>query len=202
MGKFHPDFEPNKVFHVYNHAVGNENLFKEPDNYRYFLDKFKEHIAPICKVYAFALLPNHFHFSLKINSLEELHKVSKKELKIDEDYSKFVSQQFSNFFNAYAKAYNKKYERRGALFEDYVKRKPVLDHDYFLKLIQYIHFNPVHHGFCSKIHHWYYTSYHAYLSEKPTIIEREVGLNRFSGIDNFLLLHDAEPEHFDDDIEF
>ena len=202
MSKFHPPFEPNKVYHVFNHAVGSENLFREPDNYRYFLEKFKRHIVPISKVYAFALLPNHFHFTLKIKSKEEIFEKSNKTLVTEKDYSEFISQQFSNLFNAYAKAFNKKYDRRGALFIDYVKRSSVEDKDYFKHLIRYIHYNPVHHGFCNLLHNWYYTSYHAFLSDKPSIIERETILKFFDGKDNFIKYHDSEPSRFDNDIEF
>ena len=120
----------------------------------------------------------------------------------EKDYSEFISQQFSNLFNAYAKAFNKKYDRRGALFIDYVKRKPVEDRDYFMNLIRYIHYNPVHHGFCNLLHNWYYTSYHAFLSDKPSIIEREMILKFFDGKENFIKYHDSEPLRFDNDIEF
>ncbi|WJK01760.1 hypothetical protein [Elizabethkingia anophelis] len=53
---------------------------------------------------------------------------------------------FSNMLNAYAKAYNKKYNRRGSLFLDFLKRKRVDSENYLLKLVHYIHNNPVNHG--------------------------------------------------------
>ena len=139
---------------------------------------------------------------MKIKSKEEILEKSNKSIITEKDYSEFISQQFSNLFNAYAKAFNKKYDRRGALFIDYVKRKPVEDKDYFMNLIRYVHYNPVHHGFCNLLHNWYYTSYHAFLSDKPSIIERETILNLFNGKDNFIKYHDSEPLRFDNDIEF
>ena len=31
--------EPECYYHFYNHATGNDNLFREEENYRYFLEK-------------------------------------------------------------------------------------------------------------------------------------------------------------------
>jgi len=60
--KFQDDFEPEIFFHIYNHAVGTENLFRNPENYRFFLRKYSQYTAPIWETYAYCLLPNHFHF--------------------------------------------------------------------------------------------------------------------------------------------
>ncbi|MCF3109969.1 hypothetical protein LL912_14400 [Niabella sp. CC-SYL272] len=35
----------------------------------------------------------------------------------------FVMQQFSNWLNGYAKAFNKRYRRMGGLFMDYIKER-------------------------------------------------------------------------------
>ena len=66
------------------------------------------------------------------------------------DIHKYVMQKVSNFFNGYAKAYNIRFERKGILFVDYTKRFLVDYDDYFTSVINYIHQNPVHHGFVSK----------------------------------------------------
>lgn len=59
------------------------------------------------------------------------------QLEEDLDYEKFVMQQFSNFFNCYTKSFNKKFNRKGALFIDYLKRT-LIDSDDYLKNIVYI----------------------------------------------------------------
>jgi len=38
---------PDTSFHIYNHANGFENVFKETENYRFFLEKYQLHISPI-----------------------------------------------------------------------------------------------------------------------------------------------------------
>jgi len=60
------------TYHIYNQANGSENLFKENENYRYFLQQYKKYIHPIAHTYAYCLLPNHFHFLLAIKGEREL----------------------------------------------------------------------------------------------------------------------------------
>lgn len=147
-------FECGYVYHVYTHSNGKDLIFRETENYRYFLDKLLKYIIPIAKIYAYCLMPNHFHLLLRFKNLDSI---------LDEDQHKYLMKQFSNLLNGYAKAYNKKYNRKGALFLDYLKRKRVDEEKYLIKLFHYIHNNPVHHGFVSKADQWEHSSYHSYL---------------------------------------
>ncbi|NJN98293.1 MAG: hypothetical protein HC875_31500 [Anaerolineales bacterium] len=81
----------------------------------------------------------------------------------------------------YTNAYNKVYQRRGALFIDYLRRKRVENQRYFIKLVHYIHYNPVHHGFCQNVEDWPYSSYRAVLSQKESKVEKETVLAWFGG---------------------
>ena len=173
--KYFESFQSEKIYHIYNHAVGNENLFRTKDNYVYFLKKYSQYIYPVCKTFVYCLMPNHFHFLIEIRNSEELYKhfVSiKPENKMvkPKDFSEpeFVMQQFSNLFNSYAKSYNKAFKRRGALFNDYLRRKSVGHDIYISRLVHYIHSNPVHHKFCKNASDWEFTSYDSIISNKPT----------------------------------
>ena len=33
---------PNRLYHLYTHANGSENLFRSDENFRYFLKRYKE----------------------------------------------------------------------------------------------------------------------------------------------------------------
>ena len=62
-------------YHIFNHANGFENVFRQPDNFRYFLEKYRLYIAPIAETYAYCLMPNHFHLVVRIRKravIEEL----------------------------------------------------------------------------------------------------------------------------------
>ena len=45
-----------KYYHIYNHANGDDNLFREQKNYKYFLDKYKQHIYTIAETVAWCLM--------------------------------------------------------------------------------------------------------------------------------------------------
>lgn len=175
---------PDKVYHIYNHANGSENLFRSDKNYRYFLAKYAQYIYPVVDTYAYCLMPNHFHLMVRIRSEEELLeylkiKKSRKDLEPPlqgfqtlEEVSLSISRQFSHFFNAYTQAYNKMYNRKGSLFIPRFKRKLVQDENYFTRLIAYIHLNPVKDGFCKNMLDWEHSSIHAYCHEKTTKVNR------------------------------
>jgi REP element-mobilizing transposase RayT len=195
---------PSQVYHLYNHAVGSENLFREDANYLYFLDLYQKHIVPVCRTYSYALMSNHFHLLVQVRPMELLAALASPRKRLDtlDNAAEFVMQQFSNFFNAYAKAYNKRYNRRGALFVDYLRRKPVDNAHYFQQVVLYHHFNPVRHDFCDTPLGYRFSSYPAYLSDQPTLIERDVVIARFGGRESFIARHQGYDWRTDDDLDF
>lgn len=179
----------DKFYHIYNRGINSENLFKETTNYEYFLSLYREHIDIIADTYSFCLMKNHFHLLVKIKSEEELENFSKRH----------ISQSFSNLYNAYTKAFNKKYHRHGALFERPFKRKLIKNENYLLNLIQYIHNNPVHHGFCENPIEYPWSSYLSCLSQKPTRLKREKVIELFEDIENFKYLHSMKKYDYEFD---
>lgn len=100
MSKQHISLLPDYYYHLFNRAVGNEKLFQTDENYRYFLTKMKQHILPVADLFAYSLLPNHFHLLIRIKPVDnllsflELKKgkpVNEKENKL----SDFIMEQFS-----------------------------------------------------------------------------------------------------------
>jgi hypothetical protein len=109
--------QPDIFYHIYNHANGADNLFREERNYHYFIQQWEKYILPIADTYAYCLMPNHFHALIKIKGIETLSKNEKFESILRdptgfENLSGLISKQFGNFFNSYAKAFNKMYDRR------------------------------------------------------------------------------------------
>ena len=181
-----PPLEPSSYYHIYNHANGNDALFKSDENYYYFLEKYSLHIDPFVNTFAYCLMPNHFHFFIQVNEQSaQTSEVLKTDIPKEIDLSKL----FSNYFNSYTKAYNERYDRKGSLFNHRFKRKKVETTDYFIQLIKYIHLNPVHHGFVKHPSDWKFSSYHSFLDNKKTKIKRNEVLKWFDGTDNFRDLH-------------
>jgi len=195
--------EADKMFHIYNHAVGKENFFNSTDNYNFFLLKFKKYLQNYIDIYAYCLMPNHFHFVIKVKSKEyiinELNRLNRptRFLKPRRSYNsetenfipKIISRQFSHFFNSYAKAYNKKNNRMGSLFKNRFNREPIEDENYLKKVIIYIHNNPVEAGFVKKQSEWKYSSYNSIISNKTTLLKRREVIELFEDLENFIFCH-------------
>ena len=196
--KYFIPLEAGQFYHIFNHAVGSEKLFKNDENYNYFLKKFNEYISPIASTFSYVLIPNHFHFLIEIKDKKELYEsyrileankeFPKVKPETELDFEKFVMQQFSNFFNCYTKSFNKKHNRKGALFIDYLRRTLISNEEYLRNIVTYIHQNPIH-QLCTKLEEWKYSSYNSILSEKPTLLEREEVINWFGNLENFIFMH-------------
>lgn len=222
----------NTYYHIYNRGVNRENIFVEERNYELFIRLFEKHLLLVADLFAYCLLRNHFHISVRIKSEEEILetrktlKVSPPDLEHDmpgpcarrEENSqrkplgferkslgcRYVSDQFSNFFNAYAKTINKAYGRTGSLFQHPFGRVPITTDRQFWNVIAYIHQNPQKHGFVKDFREWKYSSYGVILSERSNRINRAEVMKWFGTRDDYLSLHkqwvtDAQAKWFTGD---
>jgi len=207
-----PPLEHGKYFHIYNRGINRCNLFAENKNYEYFLNLYDKYISEIAQTYAWVLMPNHFHFLVQIKEEEKIgfnlkkqvvkaesaNRIEGQSLISSSDFDNtldFTSQkykpenQFSNLFNAYAQAFNRKYKRTGSLFEHTFHRKEVDNIGYFKQVILYIHQNPVHHGFCSHPIEYPWSSYITCVSDKKTKLQRDAVVGWFKSVEEFKLTH-------------
>lgn len=144
-----------EIYHVFNRSIARQPIFfKEKDcqraldilNYYRFADlplrfshynrlptdqkqRFLEkHVAsaiPIVEIYAYCLMPNHFHLLIKPLTPEALS-----------TYMRKVQ-------NSYSKYFNTKYERTGSLFQFMFKAVHIATEEQLLHISRYIHLNPV-----------------------------------------------------------
>ncbi|WKK79240.1 transposase [Marivirga arenosa] len=180
--------ETGQTYHIYNHANGSENIFREEENYRFFLKQYKKHLADVVDTYAYCLMPNHFHFLVKVKEADVLKKnpTFEKLDSLDEIEAK-ASKQFANLFISYTMAFNKKYNRKGSLFMKNFKRKPIESIEQWQEAFLYIHINPIKHKFSNKIEDWNWSSWHAYNNmESRSLLARPKAIGYFDNIDNLL----------------
>jgi putative transposase len=90
-------FEPCGYYHVWTHANGIENIFREEENYYFFLSKYSFYLSPVVKTFAYCLMPNHFHFMIKVK----------------EDPALSTSKAFSNLLNSYCQSYKRNAIEKG-----------------------------------------------------------------------------------------
>ncbi len=176
--------EEGNMYHIYNRGINDTDIFKEKRNYYFFLDKYKAYCSDILETYAYALLKNHFHLMVKVKeNIIVTRKDGKGEIKLN------ASKQLSHFFNSYAQAYNKTYNRHGKLFEEPFRRKLIEKETYFTAMINYIHCNPQKHGFVKDFRDWEFTSWHSIIDNEPAFISKEKVIRWFGTMENFQKNH-------------
>lgn len=200
MNKYYLPLEPEKYYHIYNHAVGGINIFEKEENYYYFLEKYKEHLSEVVDTYAYCLLRNHFHLAVRVKEFDVLKTLPKfqtlaklnNEDEKNKKLSLLISKAFSNFFSSYTQAFNKQQNRRGSLFEKPFHRKPITSNNYFKQLIAYIHYNPIHHGFVEDLRDWKHSSFESFFTDKATLLKKEEVLEWFNNKKEFINFHNQE----------
>ncbi len=120
------EFAPGQYYHIYNHSVAEQVLFRDENDYLRCLKIIKRYYnATDYSILAYCLMPNHYHFLI---------------------YQKTgvpVYESFRNIWYCYTCYYNKKYGRKGTLFANKLQHIGIKDANYILHLCAYIHHNPV-----------------------------------------------------------
>ena len=123
---------PDCFYHIYNRGINGCDVFKKEENYIFFLNRFAKYLSDYTDVYAYCLMPNHFHFLIKVKSeleIESFVKVQNFDKAPKEglhSYNSIVSKQIGKFISSYSQAYNKVNNRHGALLEAPFNRKELI----------------------------------------------------------------------------
>jgi REP element-mobilizing transposase RayT len=160
--------EIDRYYHIYNRGNNKENIFLEEEHYKLFLEKYTEMVYPYVNTYAYCLLPNHFHFLIKVDHVDP------------NSCCQQPSHLLRKFFQFYAIWFNRKQNRRGSLFSKYYRRIEVSNDEYLRRLVHYIHFNPVKHGVAKDFKSYPHSSFSCFSSFQPTIIARSETLSWFN----------------------
>lgn len=115
---------PQSIFHVMVRSVGDIALYrdnKDKDRFVFLIKKYKTLFQ--FKVYAFCIMTNHSHILIDTNGAD-------------------ISDIMHGINQSYAQYYNRKYNRRGHLFQDRFKSKIINSDRYLLVCSAYIHNNP------------------------------------------------------------
>ncbi len=135
-------FIKGRSFHFYNHAVDEEALFYNRDDYLILLRKLKTVLLlHSASIFAYCLMPNHFHFLIRQDNDRPAYKI------------------FNNLFSYYVQVFNKRHNRKGRLFQGPLKHKLINKEEYLIYLCQYIHCNPVKAGIINNIEEWEFSNY-------------------------------------------
>ncbi len=149
------------IYHVILRGINGQVIFKDNEDYKKLIQTINEYkeISGY-EIYAFCLMNNHIHLLMK-EGKEDLGIV------------------FRRIGASYVYWYNKKYKRRGHLFQDRYKSEPVEDDEYFLTVLRYIHQNPIKAGIETNISKYPWSSYNEYLG-KENICDIKFALDFFA----------------------
>ncbi len=207
----HTALEYDKFYHIYNRGINGCPLFRHTDNYEHFLNLYDKYISPVANTYAWVLMNNHFHFLVRVKSINQIGYYKPLNTDRSNDSVRFQtiqnlseskgpdkvkkpdpSRHFSHLFNAYTKYYNIKTKRSGSLFERPFKRIKINSLAHLKYLVYYIHHNPVHHGFCDDMLEYPWSSYLTILSPKKTNLKRDEVLKWYKDQHYYKEYHSSE----------
>ncbi len=171
-------FIEGEIYHVFNKSISGYGIFKDLDNSQRFLNVFEYYndslitkcfsqftkrkkfdyqniIYPLnnsfCKVLSYCIMPDHYHFLLKILKNNSL--------------SKF----FNNVENSYTRYFNTKFNRKGPLWQSPFKSVEIKSNEQLLHVSRYIHLNPTTSYLADKPEDWIFSSYNDFISDKKVL---------------------------------
>ncbi len=171
---------PGNIYHIYNRGVNKERIFYSDKNYLFFIYKMSRYLVQHAEVFAYCLMPNHFHILVQVN---------------DEF---FVAKSMHPLLVSYVKALHLELNRIGPLFQGRFQANLIEDNEYFLDCLKYIFLNPVHAGLVKMPSEWRYSSYNDYLHhDKNSFINSSPVLSYFDNVSDFREFIEIECENYE-----
>lgn len=128
------------IYHVIARGNNKEYIFKESIDKGYFIKLLKDNRGAMgYVVYGYVLMDNHYHL-------------------IIQTMDKKLQEIMHLLNNKYSKLFNTKYNRVGHVFQGRYKAILVQDERYILKLLRYVHQNPVRAGICKRAEQYKWSS--------------------------------------------
>lgn len=149
-------FISNGIYHILNRGNGRQRVFHKDRDYLAFLkllDETKQQYR--IDLYAYCLMPNHFHLLLKPLEGEEL------------------SPAMQWFMTTHVRRYHQHYQSSGHLWQGRFKSFDVSGDEYFLTVARYIEGNPVRAGLVESAANWVWSSHRGRCGlQQDTLIEQ------------------------------
>lgn len=185
---YYHNFEAGNIYHFYNRSNNKEQIFQSENSILNFLSGFEKYLLPYIEIYAYCIMPNHFHIVGKIkqqsevikmlNSMQisQLSQIQKSFIKSPNErlFNYLIGKQFGNLCNSFAKGYNSTNKRHGNVFNANMNRIRVENSSQLKWLIYYIHSNPWHHGLMEKFENYFWSSFYEIKHERWDIISSSI----------------------------
>ncbi|MGH2568877.1 MAG: transposase, partial [Bacteroidota bacterium] len=143
-------YEDGSYYHVFNRGARRGPIFFNRGNYPYLLSLFKKYERESgVFLAAYCLMPNHYH------------------LVIRQDAGGSISKFVQVVFNAYTQAVNLQQGLSGTLFQGKAKARYLDTDEYVLRVIRYVHLNPVRGGLVDQPEDWEFSDCREWISTSP-----------------------------------
>lgn len=138
---------PGLFYHVFARSNNREPIFFTEESYQRFLANLERFRTSLnYKIYAYCLLPNHFHLLLQVDKIN-------------------ISKIMQILMTAYTMYVNKKYDRVGHIFQGRFQSIIVEKETYLLQVHRYIHLNPLKAGLVDDLEMYSWSSYKQYFAK-------------------------------------
>jgi putative transposase len=190
-------FIEGEIYHVFNKSISNYNIFKDLNNTQRFLNAFeyynnnpmrhsfsnftqknkfnyKNIIYPVenskCKILSYCIMPDHYHFLLKIMK--------------SNSFSKFLG----DVENSFTRYFNIRFDRRGPLWQNSFKAVEIRSNEQLLHVSRYIHLNPTTSRLVDKPEDWIFSSYKDFITNKNLLNDfmKEISINDITDYKKFV----------------
>ena len=150
------------IYHIMLRGINQQAIFEDEEDREKLIETLATYKAISgYKIFAYCLMSNHIHLLLKVEK-EDIEQIIKR------------------VAGSYVYWYNRKYYRRGHLFQDRFKSEPVEDDTYFMTVLRYIHQNPIKAKITKTMDEYKYSSYHDYAAADSEFVDIDFALAMIS----------------------
>ena len=129
------NFDKGYLYHICNQGNNRQKIFFNRDNYLFFLRKVKTYILPYTDILAWSLMPNHFHFMVRVDEVElpvgesdtmtSSHRITTSSHRITTSSHRITYRSLNDsvaiMLRSYTRAINKQEGMSGSLFKAHTK---------------------------------------------------------------------------------
>ena len=171
-------------YHIFQRGVNRFDIFEDDDDREAYVKRMIDCSKKSeVEIHAWCLMDNHTHLLLR-GALES------------------VSSMMRCLGSWYARFFNRRHGRSGALFGSRFKSRCVEHEDYLLSTVRYIHRNPVVHDKLALYGEYRWSSFSEYLAMSSNTCTTDLVLSLFGSVRAFVGFHEAEcyvERHLDTD---
>lgn len=209
--KFKAVFFADAFYHIVCKSIDGILLFKQPQDYMVFKERFKQFNSAFFNVWSYSLLSNHTHHIVKIKSIKSIldHVEAKKKIDITVSMNSFLKdpdnetlldalleRQMNSFLVSYANYYNNCYKRKGGLFQKPFKRIQIADDAHLQQAIIYTNANAQKHKLTNDFTKFPHASYQDVLLNKISWVCCKDVIGFFGNKEQFIKIHKDQVEYY------